>query len=332
MKRLAVVAAFAMIAAACTGGGSSTGGASGVSGPTNIVLWHGDSGQARRTLQQLVTEWNRQNPNVHVTEQFYGNSDFALQKVETAIAGGSYPNIAYLYGSWAANIAQSPKVLALNSYIQNDSSFNWNDFWPAERYAATVNGKIIGVPALVDNLAVLYNKSLFLKAGLPYPTSGWTWDDFERDAKALTDPAAKVFGWGLPADGSEDTVWHYEAMLWEAGGEILNSDNTQATFNSSAGIEALQVINQMANVDHSLFADTTNSKLWDLFNSGALGLYVTGPWDLPGLTVKYGAVQMPAFPSAPDNHQTISGPDNWVLFDHGTTQNEAAFKFITWFT
>ena len=32
---------------------------------------------------------------------------------------------------------------------------------------ATVNGKVIGIPALVDNLAVVYNKKLFAQAGLP---------------------------------------------------------------------------------------------------------------------------------------------------------------------
>ena len=68
----------------------------------------------------MVAQYNASHPKIHVTAQFYGNSDYALQKVLTAIAGGDPPDISYLYGSWAANIAQSPKVLSLNSYIQND--------------------------------------------------------------------------------------------------------------------------------------------------------------------------------------------------------------------
>jgi multiple sugar transport system substrate-binding protein len=294
-------------------------------------MWQPNTGKQQQVLQGLVNEWNKQNPNMQVTQQYYGNADYALQKVETAMAGGTYPNIAYLYGSWAANIATSPKTVDLNSYINSDPSFHWSDFWPAERYAATVNGKIIGIPALVDNLAVMYNKTLFAKAGLPLPTPNWTWTDFVNDAKALNDPANKVFGAGLPADGGEDTVWHYEAMLWEAGGDILNSNNTQAVFNSAAGIQAMQVIQQLV-AAHAFFADTTDSKLWDLFNNNELGLYITGPWDLPTLGIHYGVVQMPSFPATPTNHQTISGPDNWVVFDHGSAQNEAAFKFLTWFT
>jgi multiple sugar transport system substrate-binding protein len=334
---LGLVTAFALLAAACGGGAGggetpSAGGGGGGGGPVQVVFWHGQSGSAGRQLTKLVKQWNAANPDIQVKPVFYGSADHALTKVEAAIASGVYPDIAYLYGSWAANIATSPKLLTLNDYIHNDPTFNWDDFWPAERYAATVNGKIIGVPALVDNLAIVYNKTLFDAAGLEYPTADWTWDDFRAAAKALTDPAKKQYGWAYPADASEDTVWHWEAMLWEAGGDILNADNTQAVFNSPQGIQALTVLQDMATVDHSIYIDTTNTKIWDVFNSGNIGMMVTGPWDLPTLAknVDYGVQIMPAFPGG--DHETISGPDNWVLFDNGPARSKAAFEFIKWYT
>ena len=180
-----------------------------------------------------MAEWNKANPDIQVTALYNGGSDFALQKTLTAIAGGKPPDITYLFGSWMANIVKSPKVVLLNDLIASDPSFDWEDFWPTERLAATVDGKIVGIPALVDNLAVVYNKKLFDQAGVGYPTAEWTWDDFRAAAKALTDPAKKQFGWSYPADGSEDTVWHWEAMLWEADGDILTPDNTKAAFNST---------------------------------------------------------------------------------------------------
>ena len=36
----------------------------------------------------------------------------------TAIRAGSYPDIAYLYGSWAANMATQPKVVDLTPLIK----------------------------------------------------------------------------------------------------------------------------------------------------------------------------------------------------------------------
>ena len=97
---------------------------------------------------------------------------------------------------------------------------------------------MMGVPALIDNLAIVYNKQLFAQAGIPLPTADWTWNDFGRRDK-LTDPAKKQFGWAFPADASEDTVWRFEAMLWEAGGDILNADDTHAAFDSPAGLKAM---------------------------------------------------------------------------------------------
>ncbi|GMA86735.1 hypothetical protein GCM10025868_19850 [Angustibacter aerolatus] len=39
-----------------------------------------------------------------------------------------------------------------------DPAWAWSDFYEGERQAATVDGKVVGLPALVDNLALVYNK------------------------------------------------------------------------------------------------------------------------------------------------------------------------------
>jgi multiple sugar transport system substrate-binding protein len=62
-------------------------------------------------------------------------------------------------------------------------------------------------------------------------------------------------------------------------------------------------------------------------------MLVTGPWDLSGFPkVKYGVQVMPAFPGTNGGHQTISGPDNWVIFNNGAAQVSAAEKFVLWLT
>jgi multiple sugar transport system substrate-binding protein len=320
----AVLAALLVTAAGCGGSSSSSSG-----GVTNIVLWHGYVDTEGKAMKTMVAEFNASHPKIHVTAQFYGNSDYALQKVLTTIAGGNPPDIAYLYGSWAANIAQSPKTLALNSYIKNDPSFHWNDFWPSEREVATVNGRVVGVPALVDNLALVYNKKLFRAAGIPFPSATWTWDDLRAAAQKLTDPAKKQFGWAYVNDASEDTVWRFEALLWQAGGEILSSDGHHAAFDSPAGVKALTLLQQMAVQDHSVYLDSGNDLYANLFNSGHIGMLYTGPWDLSQFpSVDFGVTILPA----DQNHQTISGPDNWVLFNNGSDRAQAAWTFMSWFT
>jgi multiple sugar transport system substrate-binding protein len=295
--------------------------------PTQVVLWHGYTDYEAKAINNAVATYNKAHPNVHVTAQFYGNADYALQKVLTAIAGGKYPDIAYLYGSWAANIAKSPKTLDLTKLVKQ-KSFHYNDLWPAARLAGKVNGKVVGVPALIDNLALVYNKKLFRQAHVAFPTAKWTWADMERAAKKLTNRSKKQFGWAYVNDGSEDTVWRFEALLWQAGGNILKPNGKQAAFNSAAGVKALTWLQRMVVKDRSVYLDSGNGNYANLFNSGRIAMLYTGPWDLASFpNVNYGVQILPGA----KNHQTISGPDNWVLFNNGTQRSTAAWNFMKWF-
>ncbi len=320
-----LAAAAALALAACGSGAGGSGGSG-----KSISIWEGYTGAEARAFAHLVAEYRKQT-GVSVSS-LYVNNDDTLQKVLTAVRGGSPPDIAYLYGSWAPNVAQIPQVVTLTQVVKRPG-VNWDDFWVGERDVATVNGRVIGIPALVDNLAVVYNKTLFAKAGLKPPSPNWTWQQFVADAKKLTNPALKQYGTAYVTPGTEDTVWHWEALLWEAGGHLLTPDNKKAAFDSPAGLLSLSTLRTMAVTDHSMYLDPTDSAYANLFNSGKIGMLVTGPWDLSGFpNVHYGVQIMPEFPGTGGGHQTISGPDNWVIFNNGAAQVSQAEKFLLWLT
>jgi multiple sugar transport system substrate-binding protein len=322
---IALAAVLALVLAACGGGDSSS------SGPTKITVWHGYQDTEGTAFKALIDQYNKEHPDVQVGE-LYSSNDLVLQKVLTAVRGDSAPDVAYMFGSWSPNIAKIPKLVDMSSQVSQED-WKWDDFYPAERAAATVGDKTVGVPALVDNLAIVYNKKLFADAGVEPPNPNWTWDDFRSAAAKLTDPAKGQYGWLIPADGSEDTVWHYLPMLWEAGGDLLSQDNANATFNSEAGVKALTTLQQMAVTDKSVYLDTTNENGPKLMNSGKVAMLVTGPWDLSSLSdIEYGVQVMPTYAGSNGGHQTISGPDNWVVFDNGDKRKQAAVDFVKWLT
>ncbi len=309
-----------------SGGGSN----GGKSSTASIQIWEGWTGAEAKTFTKLVNEYEKQNPGDKISSLYVDNDD-TLQKVTTAVRGGSPPDIAYLYGSWAPNVATIPQVVDLTQVVKR-SGVNWNDFYVGERDVATVNGKVIGIPALVDNLAVVYNKKLFAAAGLQPPSANWTWDDFVADAQKLTVASRKQYGTAYVTPGTEDTVWHWEALLWEAGGQILNSGNTKAAFNSPAGLTSLNTLKTLA-ANKSMYFDPTDQAYENVFNSGKIGMLVTGPWDLSTFpNVQYGVQVMPTYPGSSGGHQTISGPDNWVVFNNGSAKTAAAEKFLLWLT
>jgi multiple sugar transport system substrate-binding protein len=328
----AALAVGAGVLAGCgtdANGGGSTSASSGSS--STIQIWEGYTDTEAKEFSHLVSEYEAQHPGQKV-DSLYVNNDDTLEKVLTAVKGGSPPDIAYLYGSWAPQVAEIPQVVNLTQTVQKPG-VNWNDFYVGERDVATVNGKVIGIPALVDNLAVVYNKKLFAAAGLPVPAADWTWQQFTADAKKLTDASSKQYGTAYVTPGSEDTVWHWEALLWEAGGGLLTADNKKAAFDSAAGLESLNTLQTMSVTDKSMYLDPTDSAYGNLFNSGKIGMLVTGPWDLSSFpNVDYGVQVMPSYPGAADGHQTISGPDNWVVFNDGGGQVSAAEQFLLWLT
>ena len=237
MRRLGVAASVAIVllAAACSSG--PAGGSAAQDGTVRLVLWMGftppppvSQSQEYLALKSQVAEFTRLHPKIHIQMQ-YVNSDYALQKLTVALQGGQQPDISYQYGTNMPQVSQTSQVVDLTKTVQQPG-FGWNDFVPGERDVATVDGKVLGVPALVDNLAVVYNKDLFRQHHLAVPAANWTWSQLAADAQAISDPAHKIFGLTFPADGSETTVWEYEAMLWEAGGR----DRKSTRLNSSHSV------------------------------------------------------------------------------------------------
>jgi multiple sugar transport system substrate-binding protein len=170
-------------------------------------MWHGYTDKELTAITQLGQEWNTAHPDQKVNVTFGGGNDDALKKTLASFVSGKAPGIAYEFGSSITTLAKRNQTQDLTSLVKGTPSLQWNDFFPAAQQAATTpDGKIYGLPALVDNLALIYNKKLFDAAGLSYPTANWTWDDFRNAARKLTNPSQKKFGWAYVNDGTEDTV------------------------------------------------------------------------------------------------------------------------------
>ena len=134
-------------------------------GPVEITMWHGQNDIAGKVLGQLADDFNSTHKNIKVKATTGGVvADQMRQKVTTALASGDYPDIAYIFGSDLANLARSDKVLDLTDDVKKPD-FGWDDYYAPAKAATTVNGRVRALPALIDDLAVVYNKKLFKAAG-----------------------------------------------------------------------------------------------------------------------------------------------------------------------
>jgi multiple sugar transport system substrate-binding protein len=327
-KRIAAgtVALALGTAAGCSSGSSDSSSGSSKSHDA-VIVWHGYTDVEAKEFTALGVEWNKAHPDQKVNLTFGGSNDDALKKTLASFVSGKAPGIAYEYGSSISTLAKRSQTQDLTAQVKNDPSFNWSDFFVAVQQAAsTPDGKIYGIPALVDNLALVYNKKLFDAAGVSYPTPDWTWTDFQAAAKKLTNASKKQYGWSYVNDGSEDTVWRYLAMLWQAGGDLLSPDGKKSAFDSPAGLAAMQLLHDMSVTDKSVYLETGDGQYQNLFNSGKIAMLWTGPWDLSTINkdVSYGAQVLPAKVT----HATIAGPDSFMLFNKA--DSKTSWAFLKW--
>jgi multiple sugar transport system substrate-binding protein len=337
LRALAALVATAGLTAgltACGGGGDDGGGgnakAAGDGKPVTITVWHGQNQSAAKVFNRLVDEFNATHPKIKVDSQVGSLADTLLQKVTTALAGGKYPDMAFEFGPNVANLSRSPKALDLTEAVKG-AGWDWDDFFQPARDAVTIDGKVRAVPAMIDSLAIVYNKKLFRQAGIPFPKAGWTWDEYLATARKLTSSAKGTFGTGWPATGDEDTTWRIWPMVWSAGGDVLAADGKSVGYGGAGGLKALTTVQQMAK-DKSVYLDKTSGseQMYRVFNTGRMGMAPTGPWELPDIItakVDYGVVPMPTYGGEP---VTISGPDTWMLFDNGKARSAAATEFAKW--
>jgi multiple sugar transport system substrate-binding protein len=301
--------------------------------PVELSWWTGQTADAQTLLEGFAKEFTGLHPNVKIKASSGApTTDALLQKISAGFAAGSYPDISYAFGSWASELGASGKTLDISGNV-GDPAMKWDEFPAAARETATPDGKTIGVPAIVDNLALFYNKTVFDQAGVDYPTDQMTWDQFRETAKKLTNPAKNIFGTAFDVTSGEGTTWALWPQLWQNGGTILSDDDTKAAFNSPAGVKTLQFWHDMSQVDKSVYLDQTAAKTGPLFASNYIGMMISGPWQLYTLgqaKTKYGVTILPG---TNGDHQTVSGPDIWALFDHQDANRAYwAFKFVEWLT
>jgi multiple sugar transport system substrate-binding protein len=122
---------------------------------------------------------------------------------------------------------------------------------------------------------LFYNKSLFDKAGLSYPTKDWTWADEQAAAEKLTDKSKGIWGDYQPVSYNE----YYKAAV-QAGGSFLSDDGKKAAFDDAAGLKAAEWIAGKSGTTMPTAADGAGTADFDtnLFKAGKLAMWHTGIW------------------------------------------------------
>jgi ABC-type glycerol-3-phosphate transport system substrate-binding protein len=89
-------------------------------------------------------------------------------------------------------------LLDMGPLMTADTQFDSADFFPSLLSQYQSDGGTWAMPTEANYQLIFYNKDAFDQAGLPYPESGWSWDDFLATAQTLTlREGDEVSQWGF---------------------------------------------------------------------------------------------------------------------------------------
>ncbi|GGL89518.1 ABC transporter substrate-binding protein [Nakamurella endophytica] len=225
------------------------------------------SGGHEKDLQKIVDGFQKENPGITVKVQNVAYADY-FTKLQTAVAGGTAADAFELdyqnFISYADNGALA-ELSGVDRSVYRTSLYD----------AFTMDGKQFGLPESFSDVVLFYNKTLFAKAGVPLPTSSWTWADEKAAAQKLTDKSAKVWGDYQPITYNE----FYKALA-QSGGQFFNADKSEATFSSQQGTEAADWLIGKSGTVMPTVAEGAGTPDFDtnLFKSGKLAMWHTGIW------------------------------------------------------
>ncbi|WP_328460699.1 extracellular solute-binding protein [Actinoplanes sp. NBC_00393] len=225
-----------------------------------------------------VTEFQKQNPDitiksVSVGEQCNNPPDFTAR-----LAGGTMTDVFYGYMTDLSQVLDSGKAMDVTEFATKETVATWDDIDPSLKEAFTDQGKLYALPVKNYSMGLVYNKTLFQKAGLDVNNPPKTWPEVRDAAKKIAALGNGIAGYSEYSAGNTGG-WHFTSLIYSQGGQILSEDGKKAAFNSPEGKQVLQNLKDMRYVDNSM--GSRQLLQWaDLLTNaaaGKVGMFIGAP-------------------------------------------------------
>jgi multiple sugar transport system substrate-binding protein len=278
--------------------------------PVTLAFWNGFTGGDGPYMKKIVQDFNAAHPNITIKDNTIQWGDY-YGKLATAVTSGNGPDVGVMHIDTLAGFA-ARKVLHPLDDLSAALNLTSADFDSVVWDAGTYAGARYGIPLDVHPLGFYYNKTLLNNAGITEaPTDSATWD-------AAID-AMKSAGVANPFWSTATWPAHlmFTALITQFGGTLYAADSSKATFNSDAGVAALDWLVKWTNngvspknvsndAQAQAFRQGKNALTWD-------GIWMMNAWaEVDGL--EWGAA---AIPQIGPNPGCWAGSHNLVVTTQG---------------
>ncbi|GAA2814481.1 sugar ABC transporter substrate-binding protein [Kribbella solani] len=311
------LAAMAVAGCGSNSGRPSSGGSGGSGDKATLQQWYHQYGEAG--TQQAVERYAKAYPDATVTVQWSpGDYD---KKVSTSLLTDQGPDI-FEYGNGPTiDMIKGKQVVDLSDLLGDARG----DFNSALLDRMSYQGKLYGIPQVIDMQLLVYRKSLLSAAGVQPPQ---TVDELLDAAKKLT--TDKVKGLFVGNDGGVGVLGG--PAIWSAGLDYLTVDH-EFGFDAPTAYESLSKLRQLWTSKVLLLGAPTDWSDPSAFTQGLTAMQFTGLWTLPviekALPGDYGVLPWPKLNATVGEPSVPVGAYGACV--NGKSKNvEAAKKFVKW--
>ena len=273
-----MMCATALTACGGSGGSSDAGSSSGSSSGSGekakaitVNIW--DANQ-QKGIQEIADKWTETSGvkvNVEVVDW-----DNYWTLLEAGASGGTMPDVFWMHSNTVQMYMENDILLKLNDYIDKDSSIDMSKYYEGVKNLYTrTDGNIYALPKDHDTIALLYNKAIFDKYGVEYPTDKWTWEDMYAAAKKISeDSKGDVYGMAMNTSNNQDGWYN---LIYSYGGQVITDDHKGTTIGSDKAKAGMEMTRKLLTVGapQSVVAETGTDSL---FMSNKVGMITQGSW------------------------------------------------------
>lgn len=200
-------------------------------------------GDAAKLIEKICSDFNQEHPDIKVQPVYTGNYDDTVTKIQTAIQGGTPPDVFVSLATQRFTMASTGMARPLDDLIAEDGAEGKayiDDFLEGFMEDSYVDGKIYSIPFQRSTEILYYNKDAFREVGLDPETPPKTWEDLVEYGKKLTND--NRYGVGI-ALNSGSAQWSFTGFCLQNslnGENLMSEDGKHALFDTPENVEALQ--------------------------------------------------------------------------------------------
>jgi multiple sugar transport system substrate-binding protein len=309
------VAALALLA----GCGSSA------AGETVLRFWA--MGREGEVVAELLPEFERANPGIRVKVQQLPWTA-AHEKLLTAFAGDSTPDLCQLGNTWIPELAALNALEPLDEYATGSAVVRADDYFAGIWDTNRIDGAVYGVPWYVDTRLLFYRRDRLARAGFSAPPVSWA--EWTRMLAAVQQEGAPDrYAILLPLNEADPLL----ALALQQDDPLLRDGGRYGNFESAGFRRALAFYLEMFQRGWApMVASAAVSNVWTEFGRGRFAFYISGPWNIGELKRRLPRDQQDTWMTAalpgPDGPgASIAGGSSLIVF-RASRHKAAAWRLV----